>query len=62
MEAPETRSKNTGKDFRRLEKAYKSERPKLLARLRAAGRTIEEAEDLLHDVYAETLERLPVIS
>ncbi len=30
-----------------------------MARLRAAGRTLEEAEDLVHDVYAESIERLP---
>lgn len=47
---------------RRLEKAYESEKPRLLARLRKAGRTLEEAEDLVHDVYAETMERLPVVS
>lgn len=46
----------------RIEKAYKSEKPRLLARLRAAGRTLEEAEDLVHDVYAETIEHLPIIS
>ena len=45
----------------RLEAAYVSEKPKLLARMRAAGRTLEEAEDLLHDVYAETMERLPFL-
>jgi DNA-directed RNA polymerase specialized sigma24 family protein len=45
----------------RLEAAYVSEKPKLLARMRAAGRTLEEAEDLLHDVYAETMERLPLL-
>jgi RNA polymerase sigma factor (sigma-70 family) len=44
----------------RLEQAYKSEKPRLLARVRAAGRSLEEAEDLVHDVYAETLERLPL--
>lgn len=46
---------------RRLEQAYESEKPRLLARLRAAGRTLEEAEDLVHDVYAETMERLPLV-
>lgn len=50
------------KSVKRLEKAYKSERKNLVARLRAAGRSLEEAEDLVHDVYAETLERLPIIS
>lgn len=45
----------------RLDSTYRTERPKLLARLRAAGKTLEEAEDLLHDIYVETLERLPVL-
>jgi DNA-directed RNA polymerase specialized sigma24 family protein len=45
-------------DSERFVNAYQSEKPKLLARLRAAGKTLEEAEDLVHDVYAETLERL----
>lgn len=46
----------------RLEAAYQSERPRLLGRLRAAGRTVEEAEDLVQDVYAEVLERLPLVA
>lgn len=45
----------------RLTKAYKSEKKRFLARVRAAGRTLEEAEDLLHEVYAETMERLPLL-
>ena len=45
-----------------LEQAYKSEKPRFLARLRAAGRTLEEAEDLIHDVYAETMERLHLVA
>jgi RNA polymerase sigma factor (sigma-70 family) len=45
----------------RLAQAYRSEKPRFLARLRAAGRTLEEAEDLIHDVYAETMERLSLI-
>lgn len=47
---------------RRLKAAYESERPRLVARVRAAGRTLEEAEDLVHDVYAEVMERLPLVS
>jgi RNA polymerase sigma factor (sigma-70 family) len=47
---------------RRVEQAYRSERPRFLARLRAAGRTLEEAEDIIHDVYAETMERLHLVS
>jgi RNA polymerase sigma factor (sigma-70 family) len=46
---------------RRVRGTYEQEKPRLLARLRAAGRTLEEAEDLLHDVYVETLERLPIV-
>jgi RNA polymerase sigma factor (sigma-70 family) len=46
----------------RLERAYRSEKPRLLARVRAAGRSLEEAEDLVHDVYAETLARLPMLA
>ena len=47
---------------RRVEEAYRSEKPRLLARLRAIGRTLEEAEDLVHDVYAETMERVHLVS
>ncbi len=46
----------------RLERAYKSEKPRLMARVRAAGRSLEEAEDLVHDVYAEILARLPLVA
>lgn len=53
---------NNSDAHRRLEKAYENERPRLLARLRKAGRSLEEAEDLVHDVYAETMERLPLLS
>ena len=49
-------------DRRRLETVYRSEKPKLIARLRAAGRTLEDAEDLLHDAYVETVERIPGLS
>lgn len=47
---------------RRLEAAYRSEKPRFIARLRAAGRSLEEAEDLVHEVYAETMERVSLIS
>jgi RNA polymerase sigma factor (sigma-70 family) len=46
---------------RRLEEAYRVEKPRLLARLRAAGRTLEDAEDLVHDVYAEVMGHLPLV-
>lgn len=32
-----------------------------MAHLRAVGRSLEEAEDLIHDVYAETMERFSLI-
>jgi RNA polymerase sigma factor (sigma-70 family) len=48
--------------LQRLEEAYRCEKPRLMARLRAAGRSLEDAEDLMHDLYAETMERLPLVS
>jgi RNA polymerase sigma factor (sigma-70 family) len=45
----------------RLEDAYRMGKPGLMARLRAAGRTLEEAEDLVHDVYAEMMESLRLV-
>ena len=47
---------------KRVEDAYTNEKPRFLSRLRAAGKTLEEAEDFVHDVYLETLERLSVLS
>ncbi|MDC7224957.1 MAG: RNA polymerase sigma factor [Spirochaetales bacterium] len=38
----------------RLSQAYEREKPHLTARVRAAGKSWEEAEDLIHDVYEET--------
>jgi RNA polymerase sigma factor (sigma-70 family) len=55
-------ARDSGENSRRLAEAYTREKPKLMARLRAAGRTLEEAEDLVHDVYAEVLERLPLVA
>jgi RNA polymerase sigma factor (sigma-70 family) len=43
---------------RTLERTYRRERPRFVARLRAAGRTLEEAEDIVQDVYAESVEKL----
>ncbi len=56
------RLRENGDSHERLEEAYRSEKPKLLARLRAAGRSLEEAEDIVHDVYAETMERLHLVT
>lgn len=47
---------------KRIEEAYTNEKPRFVARLLAAGRTLEEAEDLIHDVYAETLENLQLVT
>ena len=46
------------KSQERLSRAYETEKPKLMARIRAAGKTMEETEDLIHDVYTETWGRL----
>lgn len=46
-------------DARRWGHAYDKDRSRLLARVRAAGRTLQEAEDLVHDVYAEAWSKLP---
>lgn len=56
------RTEHMGESRRRLEAVYRSEKPRFLARLRAAGRTLEEAEDIVHDVYVETLERLHLVA
>lgn len=53
---------SSSEDGRRLERAYKTEKAKFIARIRAAGRSLEEAEDIVHDVYAETMVRLPLLS
>jgi RNA polymerase sigma factor (sigma-70 family) len=50
-----------GESDRQVAEAYRNEGPRLVARLRRAGRTLEEAEDLVHDVFAETMESLPVV-
>lgn len=42
----------------RFSNAYRTEKPKLMVRIRAAGKTLEETEDLIHDVYAETWGRM----
>jgi len=42
-----------------LATVYRNEKPRLMARMRAAGRSLEEAEDLLHDIYAETMQHVP---
>ncbi len=48
-----------GERDERFETAYVEEKARFVARVRSAGRTIEEAEDLVHDVYVETFYRLP---
>ena len=45
----------------RLEESYIQDRPSLFARVRAAGRTLEEAEDILQDLYAEALDKIPLL-
>jgi RNA polymerase sigma factor (sigma-70 family) len=60
MNTPESPEDNPS--LHRIEQAYSSEKPRLLRRLRAAGRTLEEAEDLIQDAYAETMERLHLVA
>jgi RNA polymerase sigma factor (sigma-70 family) len=45
----------------RIEEAYREEKPRFIARLRKAGRSLQEAEDLVQDAYAELLESLPSV-
>jgi RNA polymerase sigma factor (sigma-70 family) len=55
-------TRDNDSSLQRLEQVYSSERPRLLARLRLAGRALEEAEDFVQDVYTETMERLPLLA
>lgn len=57
-----TLAPETIKSRKRIEEAYNSEKPRFVSRLLAAGRTIKEAEDLIQDVYAETVENLNLVS
>jgi RNA polymerase sigma factor (sigma-70 family) len=50
-----------GESRKRLEAAYASEKPLLVARLRAKGRSLEEAEDFVHDLYAEVMGRIGLV-
>jgi len=44
-----------------LEKVYQNEKPRFLSRLRAAGKTWEEAEDLVQDVYTQAMSKIPFL-
>lgn len=45
----------------RLEESYNQDRPSFFARIRAAGRTLEEAEDILQDLYTEAVCKIPLL-
>ncbi|MFA6504866.1 MAG: sigma-70 family RNA polymerase sigma factor [Treponemataceae bacterium] len=47
---------------KRLEAAYHSEKPRFMARLRSSGKNLEDAEDIVHDLYVETMERLSLLN
>ena len=47
--------------LRRLESSYSKQKAGFTARLRAAGRSLEEAEDIIHDLYEEMVRYMPVI-
>jgi RNA polymerase sigma factor (sigma-70 family) len=55
--APASRSES----LERIEEAYREEKPRFIARLRKAGRSLQEAEDLVQDAYAELLERASLV-
>lgn len=46
---------------KRLEESYRQDRNSFFARIRAAGRTLEEAEDILQDLYTEAVDKLPLL-
>ncbi len=48
-------------DTRRLEESYIQDRLSFFTRIRAAGRTLEEAEDILQDLYTEAVDRIPLL-
>ena len=45
----------------RLEESYIRDRASFFARIRAAGRTLDETEDILQDLYAEAVDKLPLL-
>lgn len=47
---------------RRLADAFSADSSGYLARLRRAGKSLEEAEDVVQDVWAEAIEKLPLLS
>jgi len=57
----ELKEKNS-ESLKRLERAYESDKAGFTRRLRAAGRSLEEAEDIVHDLYTETMQHLPIIA
>lgn len=58
----QNKKENSRKTRYQVETAYYSERKQLTTRLRSMGRSLEDAEDMVHDLYAELLERIPFYS
>jgi RNA polymerase sigma factor (sigma-70 family) len=56
-----TETEDRKESLGRVARAYAAERGRFVSRLRRAGRTLEEAEDLVHDAYAELVGRLPAV-
>ncbi|GEM_PF-533829 len=52
---------NANESLERVAEAYAREKGRFISRLRRAGRTLQEAEDLVHDAYAEMMERLSIV-
>jgi RNA polymerase sigma factor (sigma-70 family) len=51
-----------GESRKRIEAAYSGEKPHIMARLHSGGFSLEEAEDFVHDIYAEVMGRLGLVA
>jgi RNA polymerase sigma factor (sigma-70 family) len=61
MSMARTAESGERESLERVEKAYTQEKPRLVARLKRAGKTLQDAEDLIHDSYAEVMARLALV-
>ncbi len=52
---------NAQDSLNRVAEAYSREKPRFISRLKRAGKTIQETEDLIHDAYAEMMERISLV-
>ncbi|MGL1893093.1 MAG: RNA polymerase sigma factor [Spirochaetaceae bacterium] len=47
---------------RELQDTYNSEKKRLEGKVLRLGRTLEEAEDFVHDIFTEIMDRFPIVS